>query len=136
MVVLILVLLFSLVNYAGLNFYLKKQINQISDSNFLSQKINRTAELDPNLADLITRIKHFEDSKIAEIANLHLKDTFRKEFLGNVSHELRTPLFTAQGYILTLLGDDIDDPELLQKYLKQSQQKSWKDLTPLSKTWI
>ncbi len=119
---LLLIFLFSLVIYSGFNLYLKKQILQISDSNFLSQKINRSADLDPNLEDLITQFKHFEESKIAEIANLHLRDTFRKEFLGNVSHELRTPLFTAQGYILTLLGDTIDDPELLQKYLSRANK--------------
>lgn len=119
---LILFFLISLVIYAGLNLYLKKQITQISDTNFLSQKINRSAELDPNLEYLITQFKLFEESKIAEIKNLHLRDTFRKEFLGNVSHELRTPLFTAQGYILTLLGDAIDDPELLKKYLERANK--------------
>lgn len=118
----ILFFLISLVIYSGLNYYLKKQINQITDFNFQSQKINKDKNLDPNMHDLIARFRHFEESKIAEIANLHLRDTFRKEFLGNVSHELRTPLFTAQGYILTLLGDSIDDQELLQKYLNRANK--------------
>jgi len=118
----LLFFIFCLLYYSGLNYYLKKQIDQISDSNFQSQKIIAVKNLDPNIEKLITRFKRFEESKIAEIENLHLLDTFRKEFLGNVSHELRTPLFTAQGYILTLLGDTMDDPELLQKYLNRANK--------------
>ena len=114
--------IFCLLYYSGLNYYLKKQIDQISDSNFQAQKISTDKSLDPNIEDLITKFKRFEESKIAEIENLHLRDTFRKEFLGNVSHELRTPLFTAQGYILTLLGDTMDDPDLLQKYLNRANK--------------
>jgi len=114
--------IFCLLYYSGLNYYLKKQIDQISDSNFQAQRINTDKSLDPNIEELITKFKRFEESKIAEIENLHLRDTFRKEFLGNVSHELRTPLFTAQGYILTLLGDTMDDPDLLQKYLNRANK--------------
>lgn len=114
--------IFCLLYYSGLNYYLKKQIDQISDSNFEAQRINTDKSLDPNIEELITKFKRFEESKIAEIENLHLRDTFRKEFLGNVSHELRTPLFTAQGYILTLLGDTMDDPDLLQKYLNRANK--------------
>ena len=118
----LLFFIFCLLYYSGLNYYLKKQIDQISDSNFQAQKISTGKSLDPNIEDLITKFKRFEESKIAEIENLHLRDTFRKEFLGNVSHELRTPLFTAQGYILTLLGDTMDDPDLLQKYLNRANK--------------
>lgn len=114
--------IFCLLYYSGLNYYLNKQIDQISDSNFQAQKINIDKSLDPNIEELLTKFKRFEESKIAEIENLHLRDTFRKEFLGNVSHELRTPLFTAQGYILTLLGDTMDDPDLLQKYLNRANK--------------
>jgi len=118
----LLFFIFSLVNYSGLNAYLKKQKDQISDSNFQAQKKNKDKNLDPNIEELITKFKRFEEAKTAEIKNLHLRDTFRKEFLGNVSHELRTPLFTAQGYILTLLGDTMDDPDLLQKYLNRANK--------------
>ena len=114
--------IFCLLYYSGLNYYLNKQIDQISDSNFQAQKLNIDKSLDPNIEELITKFKRFEESKIAEIENLHLRDTFRKEFLGNVSHELRTPLFTAQGYILTLLGDTMEDPDLLQKYLNRANK--------------
>lgn len=118
----LLFFIFCLLYYSGLNYYLIKQIDQISDSNFQAQKIITDKSLDPNIEELITKFKRFEESKIAEIENLHLRDTFRKEFLGNVSHELRTPLFTAQGYILTLLGDTMDDPDLLQKYLNRANK--------------
>ena len=57
-----------------------------------------------------------------EIEKLHSRDDFRKEFLGNVSHELKTPIFTAQGYMLTLLGESMDDEELKQKYLERANK--------------
>ena len=31
----------------------------------------------------------------------------RSEFLGNVSHELRTPIFTVQGFLETILDNEI-----------------------------
>ena len=51
------------------------------------------------------------------LSNIHAREEFRKEFVGNVAHELKTPLFTVQGYISTLLDGAMSDPEVLKKYL-------------------
>lgn len=75
-----------------------------------------------DLDALFLTIEKVIKNKHKEIAKLHNREDFRKEFLGNVSHELKTPLFTAQGYILTLLDADISDKKLHKKYLKKAAQ--------------
>lgn len=103
--------------------YISKQIQKISNSNFFLEELNVDNEhLDNNLDAVFKNFRLFVDRKLQEIEKLHTRDDFRKEFLGNVSHELKTPLFTAQGYILTLLGESMDDPELHQKYLKRANK--------------
>jgi len=39
-----------------------------------------------------------------------------------VAHELKTPIFTAQGYLLTILDDSLDDPVLVNKYLERTNK--------------
>lgn len=50
----------------------------------------------------------------------------RKDFIANVSHELKTPLTAINGYVETLLGGALSDPEVntkfLQKILKHGQR--------------
>ncbi len=55
-----------------------------------------------------------------EIKYLKKMEEFRKEFIGNVSHELKTPIFNMQGYLYTLIDEDIEDPVLRQKYLERA----------------
>ncbi|WP_276134003.1 sensor histidine kinase [Polluticoccus soli] len=57
-----------------------------------------------------------------EIATLQANEQFRKEFLMNLAHELRTPIFTVQGYIDTLLGGAIDDPDVNKKFLNNASK--------------
>lgn len=52
-----------------------------------------------------------------EIEMLRRNEQFRKEFLMNLAHELRTPIFTVQGYVETLLGGAVEDPEVNKKFL-------------------
>ena len=63
---------------------------------------------------------------------MHNRDDFRRDFIGDVSHELKTPLFTAQGYLLTVLDEDLEDPVLQQKYLERAN-KSIERLTYIVK---
>lgn len=44
-------------------------------------------------------------------------EVMRKEFVANVSHELRTPVTTIQGYVETLMNNDVDK-EQLGKFLR------------------
>jgi two-component system phosphate regulon sensor histidine kinase PhoR len=47
-----------------------------------------------------------------EIEILRKNEAFRKEFLLNLSHELKTPIFAIQGYVDTLMGGALDNPEV------------------------
>lgn len=92
-------------------------------SDIFKNELEITEDLnDLDFENLILNIKHFVDKKMLEIEKLHSRDDFRKEFLGNVSHELKTPIFTAQGYMLTLLGESMDDEELKLKYLERANK--------------
>ena len=103
--------------------YLKKEFQNVLGSDIFKDELEITADLnDLDFEKLILNIKQFVDKKMVEIEKLHSRDDFRKEFLGNVSHELKTPIFTAQGYILTLLGESMDDEELQQKYLDRANK--------------
>ena len=118
----IYVLIFFIVQYS-IQSYISKQIQKISNSNFFLEELNVDyTNLDNNLDAVFKNFRLFVERKLQEIEKLHTRDDFRKEFLGNVSHELKTPLFTAQGYILTLLGESMDDPELHQKYLQRANK--------------
>ena len=48
----------------------------------------------------------------------------RREFVANVSHELRTPLSMIKGYVETLQGGDVADPELEARFLGKIQKHS------------
>lgn len=71
---------------------------------------------------LSKKVNEFAEGKRLEIETLHLREAYRREFLGNISHELKTPLFTIQGYILTLLDGAVKDKELREKYLKRADK--------------
>ncbi len=84
--------------------YLKKESNDLDFELFLS------------------KVKSFAESKHHEIEQLHNRDDFRTEFMGDVSHELKTPLFTAQGYLLTVLEGNMEDKKLEKKYLRRTEK--------------
>lgn len=63
--------------------------------------------------------KFAKESKL-EIELLKDKENYRREFIGNLAHELKTPLFTVQGFILTLLDNDVTDEKTVKKYLKKA----------------
>jgi two-component system phosphate regulon sensor histidine kinase PhoR len=51
-------------------------------------------------------------------------DEMRREFIATVSHELRTPLTSIHGYAETLLEDDLEDKELVKRFLKIIEEES------------
>jgi len=51
-------------------------------------------------------------------------DEMRREFIATVSHELRTPLTSIHGYAETLLEDDLENKELVRKFLKVIEEES------------
>lgn len=57
-----------------------------------------------------------------EIESLKRNETFRKEFLQNLSHEFKTPVFAIQGYVDTLLGGAMEDPETNRRFLEKASR--------------
>ncbi len=115
-------LLFLSIKYL-LNKFINKQIQKIYDSSSFVNEINLDKKnIDPDFESFLKKINEFVKIKHQEIEKLHSREDFRKEFLGNVSHELKTPLFTAQGYLLTVLDNSIEDEKLQKKYLERANK--------------
>jgi two-component system phosphate regulon sensor histidine kinase PhoR len=55
-----------------------------------------------------------------EIRELHEREKFRREFIGNLAHELKTPIFNIQGYILTLLEGGLEDAKVNRDFLERA----------------
>ena len=53
-----------------------------------------------------------------DVTALRRLEQVRTEFVANVSHELRTPLTAIQGYLETLLGGALDEPENARRFLE------------------
>ena len=57
-----------------------------------------------------------------EIQKLEIRESYRRQFVGNVAHELKTPIFNIQGYIDTLLSGAMDDKEFNTKFLERANK--------------
>ncbi len=55
---------------------------------------------------------------VHDVTELRRLETIRREFVANVSHELRTPLTAIHGYLETLLGGGLEEPEHARKFLE------------------
>ena len=53
-----------------------------------------------------------------DVTELRRLEQVRTEFIANVSHELRTPLTAIQGYLETLLGGALDEPEHARRFVE------------------
>tara|TARA_B100000959_G_scaffold135770_1_gene142642 strand:- start:4887 stop:5912 length:1026 start_codon:yes stop_codon:yes gene_type:complete len=117
---LIFLISFIVIQYRIQGFLFKrfKELYQYLDM-LDSSQINKSS-VSTDMDSLIKNIEDFAKDKKIEIEALKLKEQYRKEFIGNVAHELKTPIFTIQGYISNLLDGAMDDKELLNKYLKQT----------------
>ena len=75
---------------------------------------------------------------VHDITELRRLEQVRTEFVANVSHELRTPLTAIHGYVETLLGGALDEPEHARKFLEVVYRQTERlgrlinDLTDLS----
>lgn len=113
---------FFIIQYRVENF-IYKRIKKIYDNVSLLE----STSLSPNrvttdMATLTREVEKFTKDKKLEIDSLKVRETYRKEFMGNVSHELKTPLFTVQGYILTLLDGAMKDKTVRKKYLQRASK--------------
>ena len=114
---------FLIIQYR-VEFFIYKKIKKIYENVSL---LNSTT-MDPeeltttDMATLSREVEKFAEGKKLEIETLKLRDSYRKEFMGNISHELKTPLFTVQGYIETLLDGAMKDKKVRKKYLSRASK--------------
>ena len=103
--------------------FIYQRIKKIYDSVAIldSSDFNKTS-ITSDLETLSKEVQKFAELKQTQIQNLTLRESYRREFLGNVSHELKTPLFTVQGYLLTLTGGAIEDKKITKQYLKRANK--------------
>ena len=73
-----------------------------------------------------------------DVTELRRLEQVRTEFVANVSHELRTPLTAIHGYVETLLGGALEEPENARRFLEIVHRQTERlgrlidDLTELS----
>jgi two-component system phosphate regulon sensor histidine kinase PhoR len=73
-----------------------------------------------------------------DLTELRRLEQVRTEFVANVSHELRTPLTAIHGYVETLLGGALEEPDHARKFLEIVHRQTERlgrlinDLTDLS----
>jgi len=79
-------------------------------------------QITTDMETLTKEVERFAESNKLEIETLKVRESYRKDFMGNVSHELKTPLFTVQGYILTLLDGAMKDKAVRKKYLQRASK--------------
>ena len=65
-------------------------------------------------------VREWASARRAEISELHEREKFRREFIGNLAHELKTPIFNIQGYILTLLEGGLEDEKVNRDFLNRA----------------
>ena len=61
---------------------------------------------------------------LQDVTALKRADAVRVDFVANVSHELRSPLAALVGFIETLQGPALDDPEAHERFLKIMQTEA------------
>jgi two-component system phosphate regulon sensor histidine kinase PhoR len=111
---------FFIIQYRVENF-IYKRVKKIYDNvTLLDATTLRPNQITTDMATLTREVEKFAEGKKLEIETLNIRETYRKEFMGNVSHELKTPLFTVQGYILTLLDGAMKDKTVRKKYLQRA----------------
>ncbi|MFI2741318.1 sensor histidine kinase [Zhouia sp. PK063] len=124
-------MVFAVANYAAAFFLLQYRVERFiyrrvkkiyDDVSLLDSTSFHSQPITTDMQTLTEEIEKFAKDKKLEIETLKVRETYRKEFLGNVSHELKTPLFTVQGYILTLLDGAMEDKNIRKKYLQRANK--------------
>ncbi len=113
---------FLIVQYRVEKFIYRRVRKIYDDIEMLDVDAIGDSPVTTDMRTLIKEVEKFAQQRKSEIERLKIRETYRKEFMGNVSHELKTPLFTVQGYILTLLDGAMKDPKILEKYLNRANK--------------
>lgn len=97
--------------------YLQEIYNTVT---LLNNQDLRKKQITTDMKVLTEEVHKVAQNKKIEIDTLKIKEDYRREFIGNVAHELKTPLFTTQGFLETIIDNDITDPKLVKKYLERA----------------
>lgn len=82
-------------------------------------------EIDNTSLDVVEeRIKTLLRERKEELEKIEKLERHRREFLDNVSHEMKTPIFHIQGYVSTLIENNIKDPEMEKRYLDRTEKSA------------
>ena len=120
--VIIFWLSFFVIQHRVQNF-IYKRVNKIYEDLTLLESAEFTdKKVTTDMATLTQEIDKYARDKKFEIESLKIRESYRKEFMGNVSHELKTPLFTVQGYVETLLDGAMSDKKITKKYLERASK--------------
>ncbi len=102
-----------------------------SAETFISSKVKGISAAISSVADStkpntehesLDDIIEWANGQLQDIKSLRKKDSFRKEFVGNLAHELKTPLFNIQGFVLTLMENDLKDEALVRNFLTKASK--------------
>lgn len=113
---------FFIIQYRVEHFIYKRIKKIYADLTLLESSSFKREQITTDMVTLRQEIDKYAKDKKLEIDTLKIRESYRKEFIGNVSHELKTPLFTVQGYISTLLDGDVNDETLRNKYLERADK--------------
>lgn len=122
LVVLLFTSSFLIIQYRVQRFIYRRIKKIYEDVSLLEISNFSGREIATDMRTLTQQVERFAKDKKIEIETLKVRETYRKEFLGNISHELKTPLFTVQGYIDTLIDGAHKDKVIREKYLKRAQK--------------
>jgi len=79
------------------------------------------ADMEGDMLSKVNReVQQWATERREEISELHEREKFRREFIGNLAHELKTPIFNIQGYILTLLEGGLEDQRVNRDFLNRA----------------
>lgn len=67
-------------------------------------------------------VSEWNKNRENEIEKLEIRESYRRQFVGNVAHELKTPIFNIQGYIDTLLDGALEDSNINRKFLERANK--------------
>ncbi|MCY2686203.1 sensor histidine kinase [Salinimicrobium sp. TH3] len=111
---------FLIIQYR-VEFFIYKKIKKIYENvSMLSATPLNPEQVTTDMTSLSQEVQKFAEGKKLEIEALKVRDSYRKDFMGNISHELKTPLFTVQGYIETLLDGAMKDKTVRKQYLARA----------------
>jgi two-component system phosphate regulon sensor histidine kinase PhoR len=98
-----------------------KLISDLKMDKDLKEVIGDYLSDDP-IRDVEEQVKDWARVKKTEIDRLKSVEHYRKEFLANISHEFKTPLFSIQGYVQSLLDEDLQDVEMVRGFLTKTNR--------------